>query len=259
VRELRRELSAEVVALPFFQAPTRQERARALYHDALGRFDRDLHDHDDSTIALLEDAILLDPHFEDAFESLGVILNRHHRVDEAIQAMEVLSRLNPKSVMAHTNLSVFYMKKGNLEKAEEEKAIAKLMETQQVVDREQAEAAGEAERRRIEFEARDRIRMFQEVLEIDPDDPLATFGLGSAYLQLQQYAAAVPFLERATEVQKDYSAAYLSLGKCLEFLGDAVRAQDAYARGIAVASRKGDLMPMREMERRLKALHANHN
>jgi folate-binding protein YgfZ len=259
VRELRRELVAEVAVLPFHQAPTRQECARALYQDALQRFDRDLHDQDDSAIALLEDAILLDPYFEDAFESLGVILNRHHRVDEAIRAMEVLSRLNPKSVMAHSNLSVFHMKQGNLDKAEDEKAIAKLMETQLVVDQRQAEAAGEAERRRIEFEARDRIRMFREVLEIDPEDPLATFGLGSAYLQLQEYAAAVPFLERATEVQKDYSAAYLSLGKCHEFLGDSARAQDAYTRGISVASRKGDLMPMREMERRLNALLTNRN
>ena len=254
VREAGREIEAEVMALPLVQPRTRAERAHARYDDAMHRFERDLHDEDDTAISLLEEAILLAPAFEDAYEALGVILNRHHRVDEAIHAMETLSRLNPKSVMAHTNLSVFFMKKGNLDKAEEEKAIANLLESQHVVDARQAQAAADAERRRIEHEARERIGMFREVLDIDPDDPLATFGMGSAHLQLQEYAQAAPYLERATQIQKDYSTAYLSLGKCHEFLGEADLAKGAYERGIAVASRRGDLMPLREMERRLKAL-----
>jgi tetratricopeptide (TPR) repeat protein len=96
--------------------------------------------------------------------------------------------------------------------------------------------------------------MFLEVLEIDPDDSVATFGLGKAYIQLNQYAEAIPHLLRATETQKDFSAAFLNLGKCYEFLDRAEEAIDAYQKGIAAASRKGDLMPMREMERRLQAL-----
>jgi folate-binding protein YgfZ len=245
---------AVVVALPFYTPPSRRERAQALYREALAHFERDLHDRDDAAITLLEQAVLLDPLCEDAYEALGVILSRHHRMDDAIRAIDVLARLNPRSIMAHSNLSVFYMKKGNLERAEEEKALAKQLETQQTVNLKQAEAEAAAERRRIEADARARIAMFGEVLELDPDDPLATFGLGSAHMQLQQFAHAIPHLRRSTQLQKDYSAAYLSLGKCHEFVGDLEQAAAVYTQGIAVASRKGDLMPLREMERRLKAL-----
>jgi len=83
---------------------------------------------------------------------------------------------------------------------------------------------------------------------------VATMGLGQAYIQLDRHADAIPYLETATRVQKDFSAAYLNLGKCHEVLGDGVSARAAYTTGIEVAGRKGDLMPMREMERRLKQL-----
>jgi len=68
----------------------------------------------------------------------------------------------------------------------------------------------------------------------------------------------LPHLERAVALQQDYSAAWLDLAKCHEFLGHAADARATYERGIQVASRKGDLMPMREMERRLKALDLEH-
>ena len=92
------------------------------------------------------------------------------------------------------------------------------------------------------------------MLQIDEDDPVATFGLGKAYVQLNQYENAIPHLIHATEVQKDFSAAFLDLGKCYEFLEKNDLALETYAEGIAVASKKGDLMPMREMERRQKSL-----
>ena len=83
---------------------------------------------------------------------------------------------------------------------------------------------------------------------------MATFGLGQANIRLNGYKKAIPHLEKATQLQKDFSAAYLNLGKCHEFLGQSAAAAGAYEAGIACASRKGDLMPLREMERRLGAL-----
>lgn len=246
--------AAQVVVLPFYASPTRSERAESLYHEALRLFEADLHDQDDTAISLLQEAVLLSPAFEDAYEALGVILNRHHRVDEAIHYMRILADLNPDCVMAHTNLSVFYVAKGMIEEAETEKAKAAVLQIKRASDARKAEEIAVAERDRIIREAHDRIRMFEEVLEIDPDDSLATFGMGAAYMQLDQHERAVPYLERATRTQKDYSAAWLNLGKCLEFSGHADRAADAYRAGIKAATRKGDLMPLREMERRLKSI-----
>jgi folate-binding protein YgfZ len=245
---------ARVVVLPFYAAPSREQRARACYEDALVRFERDEHDQDHTAIELLKEAALLDPAFEDAYEALGVILHRHHRVDEAIRYMQVLERLNPDSVMAHTNLSVFYVAKGMIAEAEEEKAKAAVLQIRHARGAQEAEALAAAERERIRHEATERISMFEEVLELDPDDPLATFGMGMAHVQLGEYARAIPYLTRAATLQKEYSVAYLNLGKCHEFLDHVDEACAAYHAGIAAASRKGDLMPLREMERRLRNL-----
>jgi len=247
-------LDAEVVLLPFVSGTPRDAVARRCYAEALDRFDRDADDRDARVIELLDEAVLLDPTFEDAWETLGVTLHRQGRVDDAIAVMEQLARMNPRSVMAQTNLSVFYVSKGMIAEAEAAKARSAAIEMQQAQAAFDAERAAAQERARLEREAEERIRMFAEVLEFDPDDALATYGAGMARFQLGRYDDAAPFLQRATELQRDYSAAYLNLGKCCEFLSRTEKAIDAYQRGIAAAGRKGDLMPLREMERRLRAL-----
>ena len=246
--------SATVQAPPFVAVKSRADYARALYDEALGHFEQDANDEDDTAITLLKQCLVLAPAFEDAYEALGVILHRHHRVDEAIHYMKLLAKLNPNCVMAHTNLSVFYVSKGMIAEAESEKALANQLEFKRQLDARDAEKMAAEERARIRREAEEKIAMFKEVLEIDAEDPIATMGLGASYMQLDQYADAIPHLETAIRVKKDYSAAFLNLGKCHEFLGHRDEARSVYQAGIEAASRKGDLMPLREMERRLKSL-----
>ncbi len=246
--------SATLAHLPAYTPRTRRENAERYYEEALGHFEDDHDDEKNTAIEILMEVLLLAPDYEDAYEALGVILHRHHRVDEAIRFMKKLAALNPNCVMAHTNLSVFYMSQGLIQEAEDEKALANQLEFKQELDARQAEEASRQERKRIKAEAEGRIGMFLEVLDIDPDDPVATMGLGQAYIQLGRHEEAIPCLETATRVQKDFSAAYLNLGKCHEYLGHTDSARDTYTQGIEVAGRKGDLMPMREMERRLKQL-----
>lgn len=248
--------TVKVCVLPIYQAERREDRARRLYDEALVVFEKDQDDRDATAIDHLRESILLDPAFEDAYEALGVILHRHHRVDEAIHYMKKLEALNPDCLMAHTNLSVFYVAKGMIEEAEHEKAKAAVLQIKHTRDARNADDIAAAERERIRSEAQDRIGMFEEVLEIDPDDALATYGMGAAHMQLNDYEKAVPYLERAAELQQDYSVAFLNLGKCLEFLGQTETAMETYQRGIAAANRKGDLMPMREMERRLQSIES---
>ncbi|MFP6617317.1 MAG: tetratricopeptide repeat protein, partial [Candidatus Hydrogenedentota bacterium] len=247
-------IEVEVQSLPFHSPPSREQAADSLYHEALDLFQADLDDSEASAIPMLKESILLQPDFEDTYEVLGVILNRHHRVDEAIYYMNRLKELNPNCIMAHTNLSVFYLAKGMIEEAEIAKAQSAVLQIQNATDERKAEEMAAQELTRIQEEARDRIGVFLEVLGMDPDDPVATFGLGKAYVQLGEYENAIPHLSHAAEVQKDFSAAYLDLGKCYEFLDRPDEAQETYQTGITIASRKGDLMPMREMERRLKSL-----
>ncbi len=248
-------LAAKIVRTPFVVAATREDRAQECYDRALTLFEADAEDKDETPIALLEQALLFSPAFEDAYETLGVILHRQSRGDEAIECMKRLEALNPNSVMAHTNLSVFYVAKGMIQQAEDEKAKAEQLEKKQGPDERRALQSAKAERARIRDEAGRRIALFEEVLAIDAEDLVATMGLGSAYIQLDRHAEAIPHLETALRVNKDYSAAWLNLGKCHEFLERPAEAALAYTAGIEAASRKGDLMPMREMERRLVQLN----
>ena len=257
VETMERPITARVAPLPVYGGTSRSSYAQKLYEEALRQFEEDARDEGTAAIELLREAVTLRPDFEDAYEALGVILHRHQRTGEAIACMNELAKLNPASVMAHTNLSVFYVSLGMIAEAEEEKALAHQLETQAQFDARAAKRAAETERERIRSEAGERIRMFQEVLEIDPEDPVATMGLGSAYIQLERHAEAVPWLELATRVKKDFSAAYLKLGQCQEILGRVEAARAAYRAGIEAAGRKGDLMPLREMERRLAALEGH--
>ena len=52
----------------------------------------------------------------------------------------------------------------------------------------------------------------------------------------------------------DYSAAYVLLGKTMEKLLRKEEAIEVYRKGIAVASKKGDLMPLKEMQQKLNQL-----
>lgn len=75
----------------------------------------------------LKSIIDKDPAFTDAYESLGMVYYKMGLLDEAILWTEKLAKLKPDHAMAHTNLSVFYMKKGDKEKAETEKALATVL------------------------------------------------------------------------------------------------------------------------------------
>ncbi len=78
----------------------------------------------DEAAGIFREIIRQDPDFSDAYEALSRTYYKMNRLDEAIEWMEKLAMLKPAYAMAHTNLSIYYMKKGMKEKAEEEKAKA---------------------------------------------------------------------------------------------------------------------------------------
>jgi tetratricopeptide (TPR) repeat protein len=113
-------------------------------------------------------------------------------------------------------------------------------------------AAEQASARRADAERKR--EMFHQVLEIDSEDPVALFGLGNALSTLEQWEEAERYLDRAAAVDGDNSAVLLARGKALEMLERRSEAVAVYRAGMEVASRKGDLMPLKEMENRLLLL-----
>jgi len=245
-----------ILTLPFVQHGD-QALARKLYEQAL-------HDYavesetatEKNSIVLLRKAITLDPNLQDAYEALGVILSKQDKLDEAIELMEKLAAINPDSVMAHTNLSVFYVDKGWIEKAEEEKAISMSIRMKTVAQQAAADEEAKQQRAQARIDAEERMGMFRQVLEIDADDLLANYGVGSCSVALDQFAEAIPFLTKAISLKPSYTVAYLALGQAYHGVGKTVEAVQTYEQGIAVASKRGDLSPMKEMQGKLDALRA---
>ena len=102
----------------------KEERSRRYTDEALEIFAKAQNNKEDldPAIVLLRKALQENPKNEDAYESLGVMLAKQEKFQEAIKVMQQLELLNPKNQMALMNLSIFYMKIGDKESAEDYKA-----------------------------------------------------------------------------------------------------------------------------------------
>jgi Flp pilus assembly protein TadD len=82
----------------------------------------------------LEEAVLtyrqsleIDPTFTEAMHGLARALQDLQRYDEAIGVAQKITELDPNDVLAHTSLSVLFMKKGMIPEAEAEGAKARVL------------------------------------------------------------------------------------------------------------------------------------
>jgi len=238
--------------LPFYQSQTRKDHSKKLLTKALQIYKEQ--DDLDRPIAILRESIELDAKNAEAYEALGVFLSKQDKLDEAISLMKRLTEINPKEIMARTNLSVYYMKQGRIEDAEIEKGEATALQFEQLIEKNMAKKLKKKEEEQKKKEMEERVGMFKKVLEIDPKDQIANFGLGSIYLETGRYQEGLEPLKTVIEAYHDYSAAYLLLGKTWEKLSNKEEAIETYKKGIAAASKKGDLMPLKDMQNRMNQL-----
>jgi len=236
--------------LPFYRPETTDQRARRIYEEGLKLYAKESeHEVESEAVRLLRSAIEIDPSLEDAYEALGVVLSKRGKLDEAISLMKQLASINEDSVMAHTNLSVFYAEKGLKEEAEEEKALSMGIRMRLAAKEATAAKTQEETRQQKEQETRERMEMFKQVLGIDQEDLLANYGYGSCLVELGQYGDSIPYLEKAISIKPMHTVAYVSLSKAYKGLGNAEKLSETLQKGIEVASKRGDLMPLKELEK----------
>lgn len=245
-----REFEATVRYYPLLSASA-EEKAKDLFYEATEAFKKD-----DFAEAerLLRKSIELDPKFGDAYESLGVMLGRLNRFPEAIELMDQLTSVDPSSVLAHTNKSLFLMKLGKIDEAEEQKSLATIKSFQKFGDEAKLKERMMLEKKAQEEEWSKRENMFRQVLEIDEEDTLANYGIGSIAVERQQWHLAITHLEKVLKADPNYSVAYLSLGKAYKGSGQKDNAADIWKKGVIVAAKKGDLMPANQMQFELQNL-----
>lgn len=203
---------------------------------------------------LFRSSIEFNPKNSDSYEALGVMLGRLERFQEAIDLMDQLEKSDPDSVMAHTNKSLYLMKLGKIEEAENEKSKATLKSFAKFGKEASEKRAKEEQEKQQQKEWEERESLFLQVLEIDPEDTLANYGVGSIAVEKKNWEKAREHLERVLAADEKYSVAYLALGKAYMGLGDKAKAKEIFQKGIKVAAAKGDLMPANQMQAELGQL-----
>lgn len=85
----------------------------------------------------------------------------------------------------------------------------------------------------------DRIEVFKQMLEVEPENTMVMFGLANEYLKAENYAEGIEILEKYLKFETDEGAAYGMLAKAFEATGDSDNAKAAYEKGIEVSLAHG--------------------
>lgn len=93
-----------------------------------------------------------------------------------------------------------------------------------------------------------RIEPLKKVLGIDPNDDVAWFGLGKAYMDDKNFEEAAKALRQCVTVKPTYSAAYLALAQSLHTLNRLDECRAAIATGIEVSTKNGDAMVTKNLD-----------
>jgi predicted Zn-dependent protease len=93
-----------------------------------------------------------------------------------------------------------------------------------------------------------RIQPLKKVLTIDPNDEVAWFGLGKAYMEDANFDEAAKALQQCIIVKPTYSAAYYALAQSLLKLDRIDECRTICATGIEVSTKNGDAMVTKNLE-----------
>ena len=93
-----------------------------------------------------------------------------------------------------------------------------------------------------------RIEILKSMVEQNPADSFARYGLAMEYRNTGDLEAAVAEFRTLLAAHPDYSAAYFHGGQTLERLGRPAEARQLYMRGIEATARKGDFHTRDEIQ-----------
>lgn len=93
----------------------------------------------------------------------------------------------------------------------------------------------------------DKIERFRGFVEKDPDNPLHTFALAQAYLEVDDHERAEATYARCLELDPDWMMAVIRRARCLIELGRHDEAREALENGAELATRQGHDEPFEEI------------
>ncbi len=98
------------------------------------------------------------------------------------------------------------------------------------------------------------INTFKSLLEKGNDNALLRYSLGNEYLKESNFEEAIIHLNKAIELNENYSGAWKLYAKALAENNQNEKAINAYEKGIKVAEVNGDKQAVKEMQVFLKRL-----
>jgi folate-binding Fe-S cluster repair protein YgfZ/Flp pilus assembly protein TadD len=230
------QMSGKVYNYPLLGRGSDKAKAEDIFYDAVDAFNKN---EDEKAISQLDEALELYS-LPDAYESKGVILGRNGDYQGAIALMDKLLEVDPSSIMAHTNKSLYLMKMGKIEEAEAEKDKATLKSF--------SKASNEAkEKKENEQAIKRREEMFKQVLELDPEDLLASYGMADISFNRGEFQEAVNLTEKIITHHPKHGQAYLLYSKALIATNNKAKAKEVLETGLKVAKNNGDLKCLQEM------------
>jgi len=102
--------------------------------------------------------------------------------------------------------------------------------------------------------ATNRVDILKQMVEQDPTNSFARYGLAMEYTKGVDPSLAVTEFEALIKQDPNYAAAYFHGGQTLEKLGRLDEAREIYEKGIEAATRKGDSHTRAEIQAALNAL-----
>jgi tetratricopeptide (TPR) repeat protein len=102
--------------------------------------------------------------------------------------------------------------------------------------------------------ATNRLDILKQMVEQDPKNTFARYGLAMEYAKSEEFAAAIAEFRGLLSQDADYAAAYYHGGQALEKLGELEQARDLYEKGIEATTRKGDAHTHAELQAALDLL-----
>lgn len=100
----------------------------------------------------------------------------------------------------------------------------------------------------------DRVTRLKELLQENPADSFARYGLAMEHAKQGSMEAALAEFQTLIARDADYVAVYFQAGQTLEKLQRVDEARQMYRQGIEVAARRGDAHACSELEAALKFL-----
>ena len=99
-----------------------------------------------------------------------------------------------------------------------------------------------------------RIEPLKKVLTLDPNDEVAWFGLGKAYMDDRNWEEAIAAFRSCLKVKPTYSATYYALAQCLQQVSRTDECRQTCDEGIDVSRKNGDAMVTKNLEALKQAL-----